>query len=397
MHARFLRNDGSKKNAWLTVAGSFMVYYSTCGIINSFGFFQSHYERKFDHNFSPTKVAFIGTFQLFLMNLLGSISGTLCDAFGVKYLYVGSGIGTASAFLTLSFVSTGAYWQVFLIQGIFMGVAMAFSAQPAITVVGQYFTEKRALAMGMVSAGGAVGGICFPIFFSKLLDTVGVAWTMRITAIKIIICYSTALVISTAKFKGKTLDYRARALYDFGGFMQTEYWVLCIGAFLAQLGLWVPSYYIESYCIIAYPGTHLAKYLLSTMGGLGLLGSVVGGAAGDMIGRLNVLWPTTMTLGILCLSIWLIEPSLPILIVFGCLYGFSWGQFLALLPSAIGQICPEEKLGARMGAFYSVVSIAGLLGTPIGGALSSATKAVITASERLLRRTASLDQRYGAV
>ena len=122
------------------------------------------------------------------------------------------------------------------------------------------------------------------------------------------------------------------------------------------------------------------------MGGLGLLGSVVfvmipfccsteqlirfrGGAAGDMIGRLNVLWPTTMTLGILCLSIWLIEPSLPILIVFGCLYGFSWGQFLALLPSAIGQICPEEKLGARMGAFYSVVSIAGLLGTPIGGAL----------------------------
>lgn len=35
----------------------------------------------------------------------------------------------------------------------------------------------------------------------------------------------------------------------------------------------------------------------------------------------------------------------------------------------IGQITPDGNLGARIGAFYSVVAVASLIGTPIGGAL----------------------------
>jgi MCP family monocarboxylic acid transporter-like MFS transporter 10 len=41
----------------------------------------------------------------------------------------------------------------------------------------------------------------------------------------------------------------------------------------------------------------------------------------------------------------------------------------ALPASVIGQITPDGSLGARVGAFYSVIAIASLVGTPIGGAL----------------------------
>jgi MFS family permease len=73
--------------------------------------------------------------------------------------------------------------------------------------------------------------------------------------------------------------------------------------------------------------------------------------------------------GCLCVFVWLFNTSLAMLILFACLFGFSTGKFAALIPSAIGQVTPDEKLGARMGSFYSVVAIASLVGTPISSAL----------------------------
>ncbi len=48
--------------------------------------------------------------------------------------------------------------------------------------------------------------------------------------------------------------------------------------------------------------------------------------------------------------------------------GFFSGIFISVSPAAIGQISPTDKLGARISTFFGVISIATLLGTPIGGA-----------------------------
>jgi MCP family monocarboxylic acid transporter-like MFS transporter 10 len=103
----------------------------------------------------------------------------------LKYLYAGSGIGTISALLMLSFIQPGHFWQVVLIQGLLMGFTIAFGIQPALTVVGQHFYRRRALAMGVVSTGSALGGIGFPLMFEKLLPVVGFANSMRLAALKI--------------------------------------------------------------------------------------------------------------------------------------------------------------------------------------------------------------------
>lgn len=44
-------------------------------------------------------------------------------------------------------------------------------------------------------------------------------------------------------------------------------------------------------------------------------------------------------------------------------------MFVALIPPVVSQISPDEKLGARIGAFYSMIAISSLIGTPLGGAL----------------------------
>jgi MCP family monocarboxylic acid transporter-like MFS transporter 10 len=82
----------------------------------------------------------------------------------------------------------------------------------------------------------------------------------------------------------------------------------------------------------------------------------------------------TLLSGCLCLFLWLFNNSIATLIVFACVYGFSTSSVILLPPPAIGQISPDDRLGARIGAFYSIVAIASLIGNPIGGALITDTK-----------------------
>ncbi|CAI9632382.1 unnamed protein product [Alternaria burnsii] len=361
--------------AWLTVAGSILVYYASFGVMNSFGFFQNYYSSDFLKQTPPSTIAFIGTLQMALMNLLAALSGALCDRYGVRYLYLGSGTGTALALVMLSSIHRGQFWLVLMTQGLLMGLTIAFGVQPALTVVGQHFKERRALAMGLVSTGSALGGIGFPLMFEQLLPKVGFSNSLRLAAVKIAVCYFIALCTSTSKPSGKPDRKDFASLIDFRGFLDRSYAVLCIGTWFAILGLWIPAYYLKSYANAVYAGNTVSKYFLCMLNGSSIVGATFGGFLGDCIGRLNLLWPITFVSGCLCLFLWLLSTSMATLIFFVCVYGFCTSSVTALPPSVIGQITSDGKLGARIGAFYSVIAIASLIGTPIGGSLITDDKA----------------------
>lgn len=70
--------------AWLAIAGSFLVYFASFGVVNSFGFFQTFYQQDYLKDYSPSVISFIGTLQITLMYLSGSVAGALFDVYGSK-------------------------------------------------------------------------------------------------------------------------------------------------------------------------------------------------------------------------------------------------------------------------------------------------------------------------
>lgn len=77
---------------------------------------------------------------------------------------------------------------------------------------------------------------------------------------------------------------------------------------------------------------------------------------------------TTLS-GLLSLLMWRFSPNVNTLTAFVCLYGFCSGIFISVMPAATSQIVPDDKLGAQLGAFSSLVAIAVFAGTPIAGSL----------------------------
>lgn len=70
--------------AWLAILGSFLVYFASFGVANSFGYFQTFYQTEYLQQYSPSVISLIGTIQITLLYLTGSIAGALFDAYGLK-------------------------------------------------------------------------------------------------------------------------------------------------------------------------------------------------------------------------------------------------------------------------------------------------------------------------
>ncbi len=78
---------------------------------------------------------------------------------------------------------------------------------------------------------------------------------------------------------------------------------------------------------------------------------------------------TTFFSCIIVLALWLPSHSNAPIIIFAALYGFSSGAFVSMVPTLIAQISDIRQIGVRSGTTFCIISVAGLLGSPIAGAL----------------------------
>lgn len=162
--------------AWLAVFCAHLIVMNTWGFINTFGVFQTYYASSLSR--PPADISWIGSFQVFLLFFIGALTGRLTDAgYFRPVLAFGSALQVLGIFSS-SFAG-GSYWQLFLAQGVCMGLGNGFLFCPTMAVVATYFERRRAVAIGIVACGTATGGLVFPGMVRELMGRVGFAWTMR--------------------------------------------------------------------------------------------------------------------------------------------------------------------------------------------------------------------------
>ncbi|KAG7053623.1 Hsp70-like protein [Colletotrichum scovillei] len=363
------RNDGDEHTVagWLTVAGSFLVYFVSFGYMNSFGYFQDYYLGYSLGGYPSSVIAIIGSLQLGLMNLIQPVAGGLADSYSPSILYAIAAVGAIVSSVGVSFAQPGHIWQFILTQGVIFGSTAVFGTAVSLPLASQHFTRRRALAIGIVASGSSAGGVCLPIMFSHLVPRIGFGWALRIAALIALVCYGIAILISRPKLPRKPVK-SIWSIVDFNGFRDPQYSTLAFANVVGNFGLYVPFYYLEPYIAVHHPGAAVRNYLLPLINGSSFFGRVIGGYVADHTGGLNLLYPLTAISGILCLTLWLLSTSVSMIVAFACLYGFCSGIFISVTPSVTVRLSPTDKVGARLGAFSIWSTIGVFTGTPIGGA-----------------------------
>ncbi|RAH48963.1 uncharacterized protein BO95DRAFT_450841 [Aspergillus brunneoviolaceus CBS 621.78] len=130
-----------------------------------FAWLQTFYELDFLASKSSSDISWIGSTQAFLMFIVSAIVGPIVDAGYMRSLLVLGALLTVLGMCMTSLCT--AYWQVFLAQALTMGLGFGCLHVPAPTIISQYFHARTALAMGASSAGTAIGGVIYPIIFTR--------------------------------------------------------------------------------------------------------------------------------------------------------------------------------------------------------------------------------------
>lgn len=81
-------------------------------------------------------------------------------------------------------------WHLIVTQGVVYGIGSSFLYVPTLSYMNEWFVQRRGLAYGIMFGGTGFSGLVLPIMFSKLLNRVGLAMTLRIWAYLMVRCHS---------------------------------------------------------------------------------------------------------------------------------------------------------------------------------------------------------------
>ncbi|KAI0402269.1 major facilitator superfamily domain-containing protein [Xylaria palmicola] len=385
-------------HSYLKVVGLCFVYLVTFGQLSAFSTYQDYYEEKMLASYSSSTISWIGTIQVFLLGVVGLLSGALYDrGYAREALIPGFGLVVLGLVL-LSF--SYQLWHVILSQGFLIGIGGGLATVPAISIVSHGFPQPT-LALGVGAAGSAIGGIIWPIVFQRLLPSIGFAWTSRVFALLVLVLSVLSYVMLIAgggrwaqhgwqrwKHPGFLRVFFRRTKEENGSESDTSaaptrkhhatwrdafdgraYQFLCVGVFFALLGYWVPLFYLVPYASRSLgTSSSSASDLLAILNAASLFGRILPAAVGHKVGPANILLAGATALGALILA-WIAVGSIAGLTVWSIFLGFVAGSVITIPNAVASRLSQTSNTGLRIGLMWGVGAIAELVGPPIAGAL----------------------------
>lgn len=258
------------------------------------------------------------------------------------------------------------FWQIMLVQGVLMGLAMGFLQFPAFGAVSQFFDKRRAAALGVVVSGSSIGGIIIPLVVSKLLNgsSLGFGWSVRVIGFMILPFMVFACWVVKAR-----LPSRKTTFWIPQAFKDPKYLLLVAALFFMFFGMFTPFYYILTYAVARGMNPTLAGYMLSIINATSTFGRIIPGVMADKFGRINIF----AIGGILCgITIFFVDfaTNNAGIIAYSAFFGFVSGTIISGASAAFSS-CPEDprNIGTYMGMGMAISALGGLIGPPVNGVM----------------------------
>ncbi|CEL10206.1 hypothetical protein ASPCAL13330 [Aspergillus calidoustus] len=364
-------------HGWLQVVGTLFILFNIWGLAFAFGSFQSYYVLDFLPHVSTSAISWVGTIQSWLLIIGGLIAGPLFDMGYYRSMILAGSFLSVFGIMMLSIATE--YYQILLSQGICTGLGFGLLYIPSITLVSRSFVRKRALALGVSTAGAPLGGVIYTLMFEQLLPKVGFPWTVRIIGFTMLALFvaSAGMLLWKAENTGQfpstqaQTQSRTRRLFDMRALKDLPFWNFTVANFFLYLGYMTPFYYMPIYAETKLGTSRsLGLYILIISQASSIVGRVITTAVAHYFGAMIPWIFCGVASGVLCIA-WISAESLARFILFSAFYGAISGALVPLPPSVFPHICPDPTaLGTWLGMAQSITSFATLIGAPIAGALA---------------------------
>lgn len=345
---------------WVIVFGAALILAISMGaIVNGLSAFIVPMQERF--GWTRGDAALINLAGLVGLAFGGVVSGQLADRIGARPVLIFGVVVLGLCYLAAYFLtSLWQFYAVFAIAG-FFGAGAIFA--PVMALVGNWFAAGAGLAIGIVSAGQALGQGGVPFASSFLIEAYGVQGALGVTgAIMLAVMTPLSLLMRpaparNAAWSAANPDADVTLIpYNVVIVRMSAAVLLCCTCMSVPLMHLVPL--IQD---AGFPAEE-ASSVIFTMMLSAILGRVVFGRLADMIGAVPAYmtataWMTVMVFGF----VWL--KSLNIFYVYAIVYGFGYSGVMTGVLTSVRALTPAQRRGAAMG----IVGMFGWFGHAIGG------------------------------
>ncbi|KAJ7049343.1 MFS general substrate transporter [Mycena amicta] len=358
-------------HAWATVAGAFLIQFGGFGYSTSFGVYQDFYTRVYLSESAPSTISWIGSVNAFIIISGGLLSGRLYDRGYFYYLLYGGSLLQCFSLFMLSLCTPQQLYQIFLAQGIGLGLGSGIVYVPSISVISHYFHRRRALAMSIVASGSSLGAVIHPIMLNNTLHKLGFANAVRASAGTVTGAVIIACVLMHPRLPPPpTLPPFWKSLRRFA--RDKAYVLSTLGMTIFAIGLYFPVFFLQLDAVKHGIDQKFAFYSLVIMNSASVIGRLSPGPFLPYLGRFGLIYllaGATACATVLIFSMIALR-SVASIVVIGVLYGLSSGIYITLSAPLLAFLTEDmSELGLRMGISFTFVGIGGLIGPPIHGAL----------------------------
>lgn len=378
----------------MIVIAAFMLNFSGCGLLFSFGIFQSLYEdmaKEANNPFtgaSSADISLIGSIAAALMKLGAPYVVAWCKYFSPQSVVCAGGLLFGIASVLASFGN--ALWHFQLSQGLLIGIATCLSFMPSMAVPPTWFGKYRGLNMGIISAGTGIGGLVWSPILSACFQSIGFRNTLRLTGCicTVLICGSGAVLRWDPKMAARLHEDNLKLSSVSGLFKvplppreivtSRKFVAQCLNAAFQSAAYYTPVFYIAAYSkTLGYSDSEGSNFT-ALSNSCNAIGKVAVGFVADKIGRLDSFFLTTLLSSVSTAGLWIPSTVLGsanqssgrgLFLGFTVLYGLFASAYIGLFSPALVEIFGMENLPRITGIMYFLQGAAGFVGTPVAGVL----------------------------
>jgi MFS family permease len=355
---------------YIVVGAAFIIMIIMWGAYNSFGiFFKSVLT---DLNWTRAMISGALSLSWIVQGILGIVMGKLNDRFGPRVVLAICGFLVGLGYLFMSRIGT--VWQLYLFYGVIIGSGMGGSWVPIVSTVARWFVKRRNLMTGIVLIGVSIGTLIAPPVASRLISAYD--WRTSYIIMGSIVLVGVVLVAQLLRrdptqVKQRLYGENEGKKQELG--LETHPLSLREAVHVRQFWLSSGMFFCFGFCaytIMAHIVLHAiglgispisAANILATIGGLGIVGRIVFGSAGDRFGNKQVL-----IIGFILMAavlFWLV-PAKEVwgLYLFAAVFGFAFGGCATSESPLVAELFGLSSHGLILGAIN-------LLGFTLGAAV----------------------------
>jgi sugar phosphate permease len=361
-------HDTTRIPAWLILAASTVGMGMGFGVTSSFAVFMAPLEQAFE--WSRGDVSFGYTLMTIGMAGGGLLWGRLADTRHLRLVVVLGALVLAFGLMAASRIET--VFQLHAISFLLGAAGFACLFAPLASVVGLWFARRRGLAIGILTAGGAVGQGLVPLLMEWAIA--GLGW--RGAYLWSGIAYLVILVPLMALITRAPQNVSAGPASAAAASASAEGWAMAPRASTAWLSA---AGFLCCFCM-AVPLVHVVSVIChnghSTAAGAGILFTIMGVGAGGRI-AIGMLADRTGALPAYMVSsalqtatvFWFVTtPQMAIIIPVAIVFGFGFAGNMTSLILAVREAMPANRVGRATG----LVGMVAWLGMGAGGYVSGA-------------------------